>query len=172
MRHVLIAAIFAIAASVGAAFAEDPAPKPEEGAAHPPTGRVEQVTPTMKAPDGQEMHPPTGRVGDEVPPMKSADKPSPGGDTTTSGAAFKASEDWVGRPVSSRDGKELGKVASIETDGAIFVDLGGFLGLGATRTRIASDKIQSVTEDRIKLGLTEGEAKNLPAVEEENPAEK
>jgi hypothetical protein len=45
MRHVIIAAIFAIAAAAGAAFAEDPAPKPEPGAAHPPTGHVEQVTP-------------------------------------------------------------------------------------------------------------------------------
>ena len=170
MRHILIAAIFAIAAAGGTAFAEDPAPKPEEGAAHPPTDRVEQVTPTMKAPDGQEMHPPTGRVGEAVPPLKSTDEPS--GGTTTTGAAFTASEDWVGRSVFSSDGKELGKVASIETDGAIFVDLGGFLGLGATRTRIAADKIQSVTEDRIMLGLTEGEAKNLPGAEEEAPAEK
>lgn len=36
--------------------------------------------------------------------------------------------------------------------------------------RIASDKIQSVIEDRIMLSLSEGEAKNLPAAEEK-PAE-
>lgn len=171
MRHVIIAVIFAIAAAVGAAFAEDPAPKPEPGAAHPPTGRVEQVTPPMKAQDGQKMHPPTGRVGDVVPPLKSTDKPSLGAGTTTSGAAFTANEQWIGRSVFSSDGKELGKVTSFEKDGAIFVDLGGFLGLGATRTRIASDKIQSVTEDRIMLSLSESEAKNLPAAEEEKPAQ-
>lgn len=171
MRHVLLAVVLALAAGT-VAYAQDPAPKPEPGAAHPPTGRVEQSTPTMKAPNGQEMHPPTGRVGDVVPPLKSTDKPSLGAGTTTEGAAFTASEEWIGRSVFSSDGKELGKVASFEKDGAIFVDLGGFLGLGATRTRIASDKIQSVTEDRIVLALSEGEAKNLPAAEEEKPIER
>jgi PRC-barrel domain protein len=167
MRPFLISVVFAIAAAVGVAFAEDPAPKPEPGAAHPPTGRVEQVTPTMKAPDGQKMHPPTGRVGDVVPPEKSTDQPG-----KTAGAALTPSQEWVGRSVFSSDGKDLGKVTAFEQDGAIVVDLGGFLGLGTTRTRIGPDKIQSVTEDRIMLSLTEGDAKNLPAAEEQKPVEK
>lgn len=171
MRHVLYAVVLALATGT-AAYAQEPAPKPEPGAAHPPTGRVEQSTPTMKAPDGQEMHPPTGRVGDVVPPLKSTDKPSLGEGKTTTGAAFAATEEWIGRSVFSSDGKELGKVASIEEGGAILVDIGGFLGLGETRSRIAPEKIQSVTDDRIMLSLTEGEAKNLPAAEEEKPAEK
>ena len=170
MRHVVLAVALALAAGT-AAYAQDAAPKPEPGAAHPPTGRVEQTTPTMKAPDGEGMHPPTGRVGDVVPPLKSTDKPSLGAGKTTEGAAFTASEEWIGRSIFSSDGKELGKVASVE-DGAIFADLGGFLGLGATRTRIAHEQIQSVTEDRIVLNLAEGEAKNLPAAEEEKPIEK
>jgi hypothetical protein len=170
MRHVLFAVALALAAGT-VAYAQDPAPKPEPGAAHPPTGRVEQSTPTMKTPDGEKMHPPTGRVGDVVPPLKSTDKPSLGAGKTTEGAAFTASEEWIGRTVFSSDGKELGKVASLD-GGDILVDLGGFLGLGATRTRIAHGKIQSVTEDRIVLHLTEGEAKNLPAAEEEKPKEK
>jgi hypothetical protein len=98
-----------------------------------------------------------------------ADKPSLGAGKTTEGAAFTASEEWIGRSVFSSDGKELGKVASFEKDGAIFVDIGGFLGLGETRTRIAPEKIQSVTEDRIMLSLSQGEAKNLPAAEEQKP---
>lgn len=171
MRHVLYAVVLALATGT-AAYAQEPAPKPEPGAAHPPTGRVEQSTPTMKAPDGQQMHPPTGRVGDVVPPLKSTDKPSLGEGKTTTGAALTATEEWIGRSVFSSDGKELGKVASIEEDGAIFVDIGGFLGLGETRSRIAPEKIQSVTDDRIMLSLTEGEAKNLPAAEEKKPAEK
>lgn len=169
MKHVLIASLFAIAAT-WAAFAEDPAQKPEPGAAHPPTGRVEQSVPAMKAPDGKQ-HPPTGRLGDVVPPMKSTDQPSLGAGTTSTGAAFTANEQWIGRSVFSSDGKELGKVASIDKDGAIFIDLGGFLGLGATRTSIGSEKIQSVTEDRIMLSLTEGEAKNLPTADTAQPAE-
>jgi hypothetical protein len=170
MKHVTIAVIFAIAAA-WAAFAEAPAPKPEPGAAHPPTGRVEQAVPPMKALDAKQQ-PPTGRVGDVVPPMKSTDKPSLGAGTTTTGATLAAapSQEWIGRSIFSSDGKELGKVSSVE-DSAIFADLGGFLGLGATRTRISSDKIQSVTEDRIMLSLSEGEAKNLPAADAAQPDE-
>ena len=167
MRHILLSAVLALAGTV--AYAQDPAPKPEPGAAHPPTGRVEQTTPTMKTPDGEKMHPPTGRVGDVVPPLKSTDKPSLGVGKTTTGAAFTPSEEWIGRSVFSSDGKELGKVASFEKDGAIFVDIGGFLGLGETRTQIGAEKIQSVTNDRIVLHLSEGEAKNLPAAEEQKP---
>jgi hypothetical protein len=165
MRHTLYAALFALAAGT-VAYAQDPAPKPEPGAAHPPTGRMEQSTPTMKAPDGQPMHPPTGRVGEAVPPEKSTDQPS-----KTAGAALTPSQEWVDRAVFSSDGKELGKVTAFEQDG-IFVDLGGFLGLGERRTRIGADKIQSVTNDRIQLSLSESDAKNLPAAEEQSPVEK
>lgn len=165
MRRILYAALFALAAGT-VAYAQEPAPKPAPDAAHPPTGRVEQETPTMKAPDGQQMHPPTGRVGDVVPPEKSTDQPG-----KTAGAALTPSQDWVGRAVFSSDGKELGKVTAFEQDG-IFVDLGGFLGLGERRTRISSDKIQSVTDDRIQLSLSEADAKSLPAAEEQKPMEK
>jgi hypothetical protein len=168
MKHLSIASIFAIAAT-SAAFAQDPAPKPDPNAAHPPTGRMEQVTPTMKAPDGQQQHPPTNRVGETVPPMKSTDQQS--ADTGTTTGAFFASEEWIGRSVYSSDGKQLGKVASFKKDGELFVDIGGFLGLGETRTLIKSDQIQGVTEDRIVLRLSEAEAKKLPAAEEEKPAQ-
>ena len=51
----------------------------------------------------------------------------------------------------------------------VYADLGGFLGIGATRTLIKSSQIQDVKDDRIVLTLTEVEAKNLPATVEEKP---
>ena len=171
MRRIFCAALFALAAGT-AAYAQDPAPKPTPGTALPPTGRMEQATPAMKAPDGQQMHPPTGRVGEVIPPEKSTDKPGPGaGKTTGGGAMLSASEEWVGRPVLSSDGKELGKVAAFEQGGTILVGIGGFLGLGEKSTRIGPDKIQSVTADQITLSISEAEAKSLPAAEEPKPIE-
>ena len=54
-------------------------------------------------------------------------------------------------------------------EGDLNADLGGFLGLGATRTLIKADQIQDVKDDRIVLRLTEAEARNLPAAEEQSP---
>jgi sporulation protein YlmC with PRC-barrel domain len=170
MRRVLIATTLAVAASY-AAYAQDPAPKPDANAAHPPEATMDQATPTMKAPEGQPQAAPANRVGEAVPPMKSTDPQS--ADTGTKAGTFIANETWVGRSVYSSDGKELGKVASLKKDGNqgdLYVDLGGFLGLGATRTLIKSDQIQEVKDDRIVLRLTEAEAKNLPAAEDEKPA--
>ena len=66
MRHVLIATIAALAVG-SAAYAQDPAPKADPNAALPPTNRMDQATPTMKAPEGQPQTAPTGRVGEAVP---------------------------------------------------------------------------------------------------------
>jgi hypothetical protein len=49
MRRTLIAAIAALAAGT-AAYAQDPARQNEPNAEHPPTNRMNQATPTMKAP--------------------------------------------------------------------------------------------------------------------------
>ena len=89
-------------------------------------------------------------------------------DTGTKAGTFTASDEWIGRAVYSSDGKELGKVASVQQND-LNADLGGFLGIGATRTLIKADQIQDVKDDRIVLRLTEAEAKNLPAAEEKSP---
>ena len=157
MRHFLIAAIAAIAAG-SAAYAQDmPKADPNASAA---TNRMDEATPTMKAPDGAQQQAPTKVVGDAVPPMKSADPQS--ADT----GAIVADEQWVGRHVYSSDGKDLGKVASVNTNGnlsQVSFDMGGFLGLGATRKSVTPDQIREVQDDRIILRLTEAEANNLPA---------
>jgi sporulation protein YlmC with PRC-barrel domain len=179
MRRILIATTLAIAASC-AAYAQDPAPKPDANAEHPPTNRMDEATPTMKAPSGAE-HAPTNRVDQAVPPMKPTDpqsadtgtKAGTSADTGTKTSTFVASEEWIGRSVYSSDGKELGKVDSLKKEGdqsQLYVDIGGFLGIGTTRALISSDQIQEVQDDRIVLRLTEAEAKNLPAADDNKPA--
>ena len=165
MRSTMIAAMFALAAG-GLAYAQEPTPKPDPSAEHPPTNRMDQATPEMKAPSDKAEHAPTNRVDQAVPPMKPGDPQS--ADTGTKSAAFAASDQWIGRSVYSSDGQELGKIRSIQGEDS-YADLGGFLGIGATRTLIKSSQIQDVKDDRIVLTLTEVEAKNLPATVEEKP---
>lgn len=166
MRPVLIATIAALAAG-SAAYAQDPAPKADPNAALPPTNRMEQATPTMKAPEGQQQAAPTNRVGDAVPPMKSTDPQSV--DTGAKTGTLVPDEQWVSRYVYSSDGKKLGKIASVQKNGTsseLYFDKGGFLGIGATRTRITSDQIQEVQYDRIVLRLSDADAQKLPAAED------
>ena len=121
----------------------------------------------MKAPSGEAEHAPTNRVDQAVPPMKPTDPQS--ADTGTKAGALAASDEWIGRSVYSSDGKELGKISAVQT-GDVYADLGGFLGIGPTRTLIKSDQIQEAKDDRIVLNLTEADAKNLPAADAEKPA--
>jgi PRC-barrel domain protein len=173
MRRILMSIILATAASY-AAYAQDPAPKADPNAALPPTNRMEQTTPTMKIPEGQQQTAPTGRVGEAVPPLKSTDSQS--ADTgAKKPATFVADEQWVGRYVYSSDGKDLGKIAAVKNNGAlsdIFFDMGGFLGIGATRKHVTSDQVQDVQNDRIVLRLSEADAENLRATEDTDPAQK
>ena len=185
MRRVLIAAALAMAASY-AAYAQDPAPKPDANAVQPP----EQATPTMKAPEGQPQTAPTDpqaapaapqaappdRTGEAVPPTKSTDEQSAGAGTQAPGSAsftVTAGEekDWIGRPVYSSEGNKLGEIAKLnrasdDKVSELYVDIGGFLGFGATRALISSDQIQEVKADGLVLKLSETEAESLPAAEE------
>ena len=170
MRRILIATTLAIAASC-AAYAQTPAPKPDANAPHPPTNRMDEATPTMKAPPGQAEHAPTNRVDQAVPPMKPTDAQS--ADTGTKAGALTADDTWIGRSVYSSDGKELGTVTAWKKSGSnsdIYIDVGGFLGIGTTRKLITSDQVQDVKNDRIVLRLAEVEANNLPAATDVPPA--
>ena len=77
---------------------------------------------------------------------------------------MKPTEAWVGRAVYSSDGKNLGEVAAIADD-SLYVDIGGFLGIGETRVLLDNDKLGAVEPDRIVLKLTEAEAKSLPSTD-------
>src|SRR5690606_8888865 len=65
---------------------------------------------------------------------------------------MKPAEAWVGRAVYSSDGKHLGEVAAIADD-QMYVDIGGFLGIGEQRVLLDNDKIGTVADDRITLAL-------------------
>ncbi len=76
----------------------------------------------------------------------------------------KPTDAWIGRPVYSSDGKHLGEVSGIAGD-QVYIDIGGFLGLGETRVLVDHDRIHEVTDDRIKLNLSEAETNGLPAAD-------
>ena len=87
------------------------------------------------------------------------------------GSKMKPSDAWIGRAVYSSDGKKLGEVAGIAND-EIYADVGGFLGLGATRVALSTDQIAAAKDDRIDIKLTEAEAKALPPVDKKQMAPK
>ncbi len=173
MRRILIATIAALGVGT-AAYAQDQPVQADPNAALPPTNRMDQATPTIKAPEDQQQTAPTGRVGETVPPMKATDQQS--ADTgAKKPATFVADETWVGRYIYSSDGKDLGKIAAVKKTGAssdIFFDMGGFLGIGATRKHVTSDQVQDVQSDRIVLRLSEADAENMRAAEDTSPAQK
>ncbi len=80
------------------------------------------------------------------------------------GSPLKPTEAWVGRAVYSSDGKSIGDVAAIAND-SIYVDMGGFLGIGESRVLLSDAELASVEPDRIVVKLTEAEAKKLPSTD-------
>jgi hypothetical protein len=71
---------------------------------------------------------------------------------------------WVGRAVYSIDGKRLGEVAAVVED-SMYVDMGGFLGIGESRVLLHQSQIGSATEERIVVKMTEVDAKTLPSTD-------
>ncbi len=89
---------------------------------------------------------------------------------TDTGAALTAKEveAWIGKPVYSNDGTKLGEVALIERDAGnnvteIRADIGGYLGLGQHRIKLAPAQFR-MQSDRVVLHLTAAQAKELPKV--------
>ena len=75
---------------------------------------------------------------------------------------------WVGKPVYSSDGKNLGEVAAVlrSADNKITelrADIGGFLGIGEHEIAIPAAQFV-LHSDRIVLDLTAAAAKALPKV--------
>jgi hypothetical protein len=87
------------------------------------------------------------------------------------GSKTTPTDAWIGRAVYSADGKHLGEVAATARD-KLYVDIGGFLGIGETRVMLDDDQVVAVKANRIDLKLTEAEAKSLPAVNETEIAPK
>jgi PRC-barrel domain len=75
---------------------------------------------------------------------------------------------WVGQPVYSSDGNNLGRVVDIQrssdnTVTGMHADIGGLLGFLQTRINLATSQFK-LQGDRVLLTLTAAEAKELPAV--------
>jgi predicted component of type VI protein secretion system len=98
-----------------------------------------------------------------------ADMTAPAADTASSpimtddqAKAMKNKVVW------SSDEKNVGEVAEIvrDSDGRVkelHADIGGFLGFGETRVRIAPDEFK-ILDDRIVLTRTQAQVKTLPKV--------
>lgn len=76
---------------------------------------------------------------------------------------------WIDRPVYSSDGNNIGTVTAITrgTDNTVtemHADIGGFLGIGKTRVRLAPAQF-TLRDDRVVLSVTAEQAKTLPTVE-------
>jgi hypothetical protein len=54
----------------------------------------------------------------------------------------------------------------------IYFDMGGFLGLGATRKGVTLDQIQDAKNDRIVLSLSEADAQKLAAADDTGSTQK
>ena len=147
MKPLLLGA--AITLMTTAAHAQNPAPAPEPNGTAP-SNQAAPASPDMKAPN-------QAAPAVTLPPIKS----------TVAGAeapTFIPNQSWVGRYVYSSDGKDLGKIASVNGAGSlVYFDTGGFLGLGTTRKHVAVDQVQDLQSDRIILKLVKADADNLPA---------
>lgn len=76
---------------------------------------------------------------------------------------------WIDKSVFSSDQKNVGEVAEVSRDntGAVTelqADIGGFLGIGETRVRVAPSDFK-LMNDRVVLNITAEQANKLPKVE-------
>lgn len=76
-------------------------------------------------------------------------------------------QELVGLPVYSSDAQKVGQVTSVDVgeDGrmnAVQVEIEGFLGLGASSVRLASDQFEQ-KGDRIVLSKTADQARGVPS---------
>lgn len=76
---------------------------------------------------------------------------------------------WIGKPVYSSDGKNLGEVSAFARGadnkvGEMHADIGGFLGIGETRVRLMPRQFK-LSGDRATLEMTAAQAKDLPRVQ-------
>jgi hypothetical protein len=146
MKSLLLSAALAMMAG-STAYAQNPAPTEPHAAA--PANQAAPATPDLKAP------------AQTVP----ATQMNSTADNAPRPPTFVPDQSWVGRYVYSNDNKDLGKIASVKRTGAssdIYFDMGGFLGLGATRKSVVAEQVRDVQSDRIILSLTKAQAENLP----------
>ena len=104
-----------------------------------------------------------------LPSQQSGTQPSAQNQAVAVTLTEDQAKEWVDKPVFSSDGKEIGEVAEFMrgTDNkvtALHADLGGFLGMGETRVKLAPSEFK-LQGDRVVLNITEAQAKALPKMD-------
>lgn len=128
-----------------------------------PPAATESAPPTTSAPQAEPALPDSSTT--TSPSVTSTTADASMGPMMTDGEA-KA---WINKVVYSSDGTNLGEVANILRDNSGHVtelqaDIGGFLGLGETRVRVAPSDFK-LDKDRVILNIPADQAKTLPKIE-------
>lgn len=144
------------------ALAQTTASEPKE---QPATN--EQVSkPDTQAQAAESTKTPTVEAKDE---NKAAATAAPAESTKTAMTmTVEEGKKWIGKRVYSRDGSDIGEIAELKAspDGLVeyfHTDIGGFLGLGETSVQVKPEQFE-LRDEKLYLGMTQEEAKNLPLV--------
>ncbi len=148
------------------AMAEDAKTGTESGAGATSTmsNEVPQMKSDAEAVDAASPKTSANDTKSDVGIAASSGQQSTGASLTTQEAMI-----WIDKPVYSSDGKQIGKVASIQRDPdnkviGLHADIGGFLGFGESRVNLTPAQFE-LQSDRVALSLTTAEANDLPEVQ-------
>lgn len=155
MKHTFAASILTGVLLSGSALAQEPTPP----AAQSPPAAMEPAPSPSTAPA-------------EIPAAKPVPEPTAMPTTTSDSTSPVMSDDQASalknKVVWSSDQKNIGEVADVVRDNSgrvteLHADIGGFLGFGETRVRVAPDEFK-VINDRVELNRTKDQASSLPKV--------
>lgn len=138
-----------------AAIAQETSPSPTNPA--PPAAT--EPAPTVPAPS---------EAPQAAPAPAPAEIPAPTAENSAPVLTDEQARALTNKVVWSSDQKNVGEVADIvrDSDGRIkelHADIGGFLGFGETRVRVAPDEFRMM-DDRIVLTRTQAQVETLPQV--------
>jgi hypothetical protein len=154
----LIPAVAIAALLAGSAAVAQTTTPPGDIAPNPASPGATSPAPTATPPAVQPL-PPTG---ERLAPTASTEA------TSAPTMTEEEAKQWVDKAVYSSDDSNIGSIAAIQRDASgkiteIHADIGGFLGLGATRVRLQPSQFQ-LSGDRVVLNVTSEQAKQLPKV--------
>ena len=104
-----------------------------------------------------------------TPSVQSGTQPATQQAATAVTLTADQAKEWVDKPVFSNDGKEIGEVYEFKRTAdnkvtELHADIGGFLGMGETRVKLAPSEFK-LQGDRVVLNISEEQAKALPKIE-------
>jgi len=168
LRKLSLAALLAAALAVPAIAQDKSRIDPATGG---PTGVMTDQVPAMKSTEPATTVPEKSMTG-ATPSMKPGD-PVSGASVTASGLTLSDADSklWIGKPVYSSDGKNIGTVEAFKRgpDGNVVemhAGIGGFLGLGETHVVVLPTQFK-LAGDRALIDVTSAAAKDLPKVQKQ-----